>query len=104
MSTKTKVVYIQLLGEENACNRAYVLKLTDFPIKYFEEQINMRYINRQKYKNGEPSNEEDDDCSDITHGYLPYKAIYKFEGKYNKPYCPSENEELVYVIAVIDDF
>ena len=95
MSTKT--VYIQLLGEENCNQKAYVLKLSDLPIEYLETQLKMNYEDRQKYKNGEPDPTGD---FDITLGYIPFKAIYKFEGSYNQSYIPSENEELVYVRSV----
>jgi hypothetical protein len=111
---KTPVVYIQVLGEENASHLAYVLRLEDLPGGTTEElnrQLKRGPNPRPKYLRGEPTDvdwktlsEADLAChGDIIAGFMRFKAIHTLKSMTDVGYEPKDDEVIVCAMAAFED-
>lgn len=108
VKTKTPVVYIQVLGEENASQRAYVLAVSDLPggdLTILKQQLAiLGGRGRILYKNFEPCTDRTEADGDIITGWIEKKTpVHAFTSMEKLGYTPSADEELVYVTAAFEN-
>lgn len=119
VADRRKVAYLQVLGEENASNRAYVIDVEDLPggdLTILKQELAKRGRNaRQWYHKGEPITNEQwkelwaapghsevEFAGDIIDGFLAFKALYTFD-QMDQHYEPKSNEDVVYCVPVFEN-